>query len=131
MLTQLTITALYASILAIFLVFLTINIIRLRFKFKVGLGDGEQRPLIKAIRIHGNFSEYMPLALILLAIYEINGGSEFGLHIFGSTLVVGRLAHAIGLTKTMGTSLPRQLGILSTFVVLLALAWLNIANFIG
>ncbi len=131
MLTHLTITGLYASVLAIFLVFLAINIIRLRFKHRVGLGDGEQKPLIKAIRIHGNFTEYVPLALILLAIYELNSGEVLYLHLLGITLVIGRLFHAIGLTKSMGTSLPRQIGTLSTFIVLISLAVLNILKFLA
>ncbi|PCI63201.1 MAG: glutathione S-transferase [Gammaproteobacteria bacterium] len=131
MLTHLTITGLYASILALFLIALAVNIIKLRFKFQVGLGDGGEQPLIKAIRIHGNFTEYMPLALILLASYELNGGDELYLHIIGLSLVAGRVLHMLGLTTTVGASLPRQIGILATFIVLFALAVLNILKFIG
>ncbi len=129
MLSQLTITGLYASILALLLISLAINIIKLRFKFQIGLGDGGEKPLIKAIRIHGNFTEYMPLALILLAIYEINGGDELYLHILGITLVAGRVFHMMGLTQSMGTSLPRQIGMLSTFAVLFTLAVVNMVTF--
>ena len=131
MLTHLVITGFYASLLAIILIGLSVNIIKKRYIYKVGIGDGEQRPLAKAVRIHGNFTEYMPLALILLAIYELNGGEALWLHIIGITLVLGRLLHAVGLTKSIGTSLPRQLGILSTFIVLLVLAILNIVTFIN
>jgi len=131
MLTHLNITGLYASILAFILVALSFHIIKLRLKLKVGLGDGGQKPLIKAIRIHGNFTEYMPLALILLASYELNGGDSVYLHIAGISLVIGRILHAMGLSRSMGTSLPRQLGMLSTFTVLVVLAILNILAFIG
>ncbi|MBL4910722.1 MAG: MAPEG family protein [Alteromonadaceae bacterium] len=131
MLTHLTITGLYTSILALFLIALAFNIIKLRFKFQVGLGDGGEQPLIKAIRIHGNFIEYMPLALILLASYELNGGNELYLHIIGIVLVTGRVLHAMGLSKTVGASLPRQIGMLSTFIVLFVLAVLNILKFMG
>jgi len=127
---QLAITGLYTSILALFLIYQAINIIKLRIKFQVGLGDGGEKPLTKAIRIHGNFTEYMPLALILLAIYEVNGGDQLYLHIFGITLVAGRVFHMMGLTKSMGTSLLRQIGMLSTFAVLFTLAILNIVTFI-
>ncbi|NQY63564.1 MAG: MAPEG family protein [Alteromonadaceae bacterium] len=129
--TYLVITGFYASLLAIILVGFTVNIIKLRFKFRVGLGDGEQKPLIKAIRIHGNFVEYIPLAIILLAVYELNGADNLWLHIFGITLVVGRLLHSVGLTKTVGASLPRQIGVISTIIVLVVLAILNISAFIG
>jgi len=124
------ITGFYAGLLTIFLFILTIRIIQWRFKLKVGLGDGQQTPLIKAVRIHGNFIEYVPLALLLLAIYELNSGNIFVLHSLGITLIVARLAHAIGLTKTTGTSLYRQFGVLATFTVLLILSVLNIFIFI-
>lgn len=131
MLNHLTVTGLYASILALFLVALAFHIIKLRFKFQVGLGDGGEKPLIKAIRIHGNFIEYIPLALILLASYELNGGDDLYLHIAGIILVTGRVLHTMGLSKTMGSSLPRQIGMLSTFAVLSVLAVLNVFAFIG
>ena len=131
MFSHLFITGLYASLLTMLLLVLSFNIIKLRLKFKVGLGDGEQKPLVKAIRIHGNFIEYMPLALILLGIYELNGGSTTWLHLMGITLVVGRLLHFIGLSKSIGLSMQRQVGVLSTFIVLLILAILNILAFVS
>ena len=127
---SLSITALYASLLAILLVSLSFNVIRLRLKLKVGIGDGEQQPLAAAIRIHGNFSEYIPLALILLACYELNGANSLWLHILGGLLFVGRILHAIGLNKSIGASIQRQLGMVITFLVLLILAIENIRLFL-
>ncbi len=127
---NLTITALYASLLALVFLGLSFNIIRLRFKLKVGVGDGGEKLLVKAIRIHGNFSEYIPLALILLASYELSGANSLWLHGLGATLLIGRILHAIGLSQSIGTSIPRITGMLSTFVVLLILAIENIRMFI-
>ena len=126
----LSLTGFYASLLGILYIGLTINIIRLRRKFQVGIGDGDNRVLAKAIRVHGNFAEYTPIALILLASYELNGGSVMMLHALGATLVVGRVLHAIGLTKTIGISIQRQVGMLSTFLVIVVLAIENIRLFI-
>jgi len=126
---DLTITALYASLLALLFLALSFNIIRLRFKLKVGVGDGGEKTLTKAIRAHGNFSEYIPLALILLASYELSGADALWLHILGATLFVGRILHAIGLSKSIGTSMPRFIGMISIFVVLLILAIENIRLF--
>ena len=81
----------------------------------MGTGHGDVSELDKAIRIHGNFSEYMPIALVLLGVLELGGLADTWLHVFGATLVVGRLLHAAGLSKTKGTSLPRLVGVLSTF----------------
>lgn len=126
----LSLTGLYASLLGILYIGLAFNIIRLRRKFKVGIGSGDNKFLAKAIRIHGNFAEYIPLALILLAVYELNGASVMVLHALGATLVVGRALHAIGLTKSIGISIQRQVGMMSTFLVILILAIENIRSFI-
>ena len=127
---NITITAFYASLLALLFIALSVNVIRLRFKLKVGVGDGGQETLTKAIRVHGNFAEYMPLALILLAGYELSGADSLWLHICGSTLFIGRVLHAVGLSNSIGTSIHRVLGTLSMFIVLLMLAIGNICAFI-
>lgn len=127
---HITITAFYASLLTLLYVSLSFNIIRLRFKLKVGLGDGGKEPLIKAIRVHGNFAEYIPLALVLLAGFELNNNDALWVHVFGSALFIGRVLHAIGISQTTGTSAPRALGVVSTFTVLLLLAIANICGFI-
>jgi uncharacterized membrane protein YecN with MAPEG domain len=127
----LSLTGFYASLLGLLYLGLAINIIRLRRKFKVGIGDGDNKILAQAIRVHGNFSEYVPVALILLVSYELNGGSVMVLHTLGAALVVGRVLHAIGLTKTIGISMQRQVGMLSTFFVILVLAIENIRLFVA
>lgn len=127
---NITTTAFYASLLTLLYIGLSIRIIRLRFKLKIGLGDGGQEPLIKAIRIHGNFSEYIPLALILLAGFELSGASSFWVHIFGAVLFIGRILHAVGLSHSVGTSKSRILGTLSMFTVLVMLSAANIYTFV-
>ena len=127
---NLTITALYASLLALVFLTLSFNIIRLRFKLKVGVGDGGERTLTKAIRVHGNFSEYVPFALILLASYELGGADNLWLHILGSSLLLARILHAIGLSKSIGTTMPRLVGMILTFFVMLILAIENIRLFV-
>jgi len=129
---SLAITGLYAGLLALLFIVLSINVIRLRLTYKVGIGigDSEQKMLAKKVRIHGNFAEYIPLSLILLAIAEINGTSAAILHSFGALLFVGRLLHSVGLTKSLGTSRERQFGTLATFIVLLSLSVINIQTFV-
>jgi hypothetical protein len=128
---SLSITGLYVSLLALLYLVLSFNVIRLRYKHQVGLGDGEQKVLAKAIRIHGNFSEYIPIAILLLACYEINGAQAMYLHILGSILFIGRISHSLGLSKSIGATIERQFGMVSTFLVLLVLAVENIRLFLS
>lgn len=116
------ITALYASLLAIMYVVLSLRVARRRQKFQVGLGAGESKELERAIRIHGNFAEYVPLALILMGCFEIGGGPSWAVHTAGLVLLVARVLHAIGLTQSGGTSPGRFAGASATFLLLLALA---------
>ena len=59
------------------------------------------------------------LLLILLLILELQGAALWQLHLIGGLTFFGRVCHAIGLSKTSGTSLPRFVGMLSTFGALL------------
>ena len=66
------ITPCYAAFLGLGFVILSILTLRLRRKFKIGLGDGGNQQLLRAIRVHSNFAEYVPIALILIYMTEIN-----------------------------------------------------------
>ena len=64
------ITPLFAAIFGIIYVVLAFGVIKLRFKGQVSLGDGGDEELEKAIRVHGNFAEYVPFTLLLLWFVE-------------------------------------------------------------
>lgn len=113
------ITGIYAAILALMLVFLSANVIKKRFKFKVGIGAGGNHELEKAIRVQANFTEHVPLAIILIGICELNNVHDFVVHGLGITLVIGRILHVIGLTKSSASSNARALGMVMTFTVLI------------
>lgn len=116
---QLPITSLTAAILAVVYVGLAVFIIRLRFRLRVGLGDGNQPELQRAIRMHGNFAEYVPFMLLLLLLCEAQQIAAPWLYLLAGLTVFGRLSHALGLWLRSGTSVPRFLGMISTFAVLL------------
>ena len=120
------ITAIYASILTILFVVLSYRVAQRRMRFQVGLGVGQNPELERAIRIHGNFAEYVPLALLLLAFFESGGGPTWAVHAAGAGLVVARLLHVIGLTGSSGRSTGRFAGVTLTWVLLLALAVANL-----
>ncbi len=123
--------ALYSGILGILLIYLSYNVASNRKKFKIGIGDGGNKDLARAIRVHANFTEYVPIALILLAVYETNQGQAMIAHIAGLTLVTGRLLHAYGLAKTVKISFGRFVGILLTWLVIIGLSAHNIYHFVS
>lgn len=122
------ITAIYASVLAILYIVLSFRVAQRRRKFQVGLGTGESRELERAIRIHGNFAEYVPLALLLLVVYETGGATGWAVHAAGAALVIARVLHAIGLTQSSGRSAGRFIGTVGTWLVILGLALANLVQ---
>ena len=126
---QLTITPLYAALCGLLLMFLSMRIVPIRRKLSVGLGSGADKTLERAIRVQGNFIEYVPIALILLAFSEVGGAAQMNVHIVGGALVLGRVLHAYGLNRSAGVSPGRFLGTMLTWLVIIALSIDNILNF--
>jgi uncharacterized protein len=122
----LPITAVYASLFALFVVILMVPVIRLRGSLRVGLGDGGNRSLHQAIRAHGNALEMIPLGLILMAIYELNRGSSTALYVFGAVFLVARLLHVWGMYSSPGTSFGRAAGTAISIGLLICLAIANL-----
>lgn len=113
------VTALYGALNAFLTAGLGVNVSRVRGKYKTFTGDGGHADLQAAIRAHGNNVEHVPLALILLLLAELCGGSSMALHVFGGTLLVARLLHAFGILKK---SILQAVGALLTLVVHVGLA---------
>lgn len=92
------ITALYCSLLAIWLFILSIRVIGLRgnpaFAF-IAQGSGDEDLLQRAIRAHGNLTEYAPMMLIVLYLLETSGAESNALHLLGGSFLIGRLMHGI------------------------------------
>lgn len=126
-------TAFYAGLLALLIFPMVILIIKRRYAAKIGLGSGrhdglkEEQELLQAVRIHGNFIEYVPLILILMGLNEILGASVYLIHGLGISLLFARIIHAVGLYKSTGPSRKRQIGVLVTFACLAISAMSSIA----
>jgi uncharacterized protein len=123
------ITALYTGLLALVMLALALRVIRLRWKLRVGLGDGGDKAMSRAIRIHGNATEHVPIALLLLLVAELNHMRPAMLHACGIVLVVARMLHAAGLVRSAGVSWQRTLGTLGTIGVIVTLAVADIAAY--
>ncbi len=124
----LPITAAYGAVLALLVVALGINVTVHRVKLAVPLGDGGNAQMLRMIRLHGNAAEYVPLAIALMAIYEINGGASIALHLTGIVLIVGRLLQTWGMWATDNPGLRRGAGQSLNWLAIVALAALNIVT---
>lgn len=112
------VTPLYASLLAFWFLVLTLRVLQEREKAHVSLGDGGSRALERAIRGHANFAEYVPLAILLLAILELSRFSLYALHALGLALLIGRLLHGYALAFRAEFRFGRLWGTLLTIIVL-------------
>jgi uncharacterized protein len=123
-----TITALYAGLLTILLIVLGVRVVLCRGASKLGLGEGDDSMLRKRVRVHGNAAENIPLALLLLLLLELIGTAPTVLHGFGVVLVLARVLHASGLSRSAGYSFGRFYGILGTWLAMLAMAGLLVVK---
>lgn len=112
----------YASLLAILFVYLSVRTIRLRRALRIGLGHADDPRMLRATRVHANFAEYVPLALILIFLVETSTSSSLFVHALGAALLVARLSHAYGVSQHPENFRFRVFGMATTFTVLLICA---------
>ncbi|MFM2130289.1 MAG: hypothetical protein RL477_1835 [Pseudomonadota bacterium] len=112
------VTSLYASLLALLFVPLCIRVIRRRRQLRVGVGDGGDPVLLRMQRVQGNFAEYVPFALLLIALAEAQGLPFEIVHAFGLTLLIARVLHAWGVSREPENLRWRVIGMALTFSVL-------------
>ncbi|MHB1617284.1 MAG: MAPEG family protein [Metallibacterium sp.] len=115
------ITGFYAALATLLVLVLAARIVWLRNVRKIGLGDGGDQQLARAIRVHANAVEYLPLALLLLLILELQHTAALWLNVFGISLIVARVLHAFGLSGSSGYSFGRVVGTLLTWLAMLAM----------
>ncbi len=112
-----TITPLYAGILALLFFVLSIRVIKMRGT-GISLGDGGNPIMLRRIRGHANFAEYVPFILLMMGFLEVSHFPAYLLHGIGAVLVVGRLLHGFALSFTEKFFLGRFLGTVLTFTAL-------------
>lgn len=113
---------LYAAILAIIFAFLSAKIIQLRTKLGIGLGHADNPAMLRAMRVHANFAEYVPFTLLLIYFVELSNSSNLLIHILGGSLLAGRLCHACGVSREPENKLFRVIGMVITITVMVTCA---------
>ena len=109
----LPVTSVTAAIAGLMLIALSVPISLRRMKLKALAGDAGDEGLRRLIRAQGNFTEYAPMGLILLALVELGITPTGLLWGIGLLLVVGRGLHALGMLR--GSLAVRALGMAATF----------------
>ncbi|NDC75300.1 hypothetical protein EBZ70_08460 [bacterium] len=121
------ITPVFSAIFAIFFVFLSIKVIKIRQNHKIFLGTGQNKSLERAIRVHANFAEYIPFALFLIAMLEVNKSHIIITLILCIILLIGRIIHAWGVSTEDENFSYRVAGMVLTFSVIVFAAVMNVA----
>lgn len=115
-----TITPIYASIIALIYFALCWRVIAYRRANRLSLGDEGDRSLLRRMRAQANCAEYAPFGLLLLLMLELQGGFGLFVHAMGLCLLFGRAAHAYGFASKPMNFKMRQLGMVLTFAQLIA-----------
>ena len=122
-----SVTPLYAAIIALTFVLLSIRTLRLRRRFAVAIGDGEQPLLARAARAHANFAEYVPITLLLIYFLEVGGVPITWIHALCGTLLVARLVHAYGISQVDENHRYRVTGMALTFTTIISSSLMIVA----
>lgn len=115
-----TVTPLYAIPLAALYLVLSTAVIRRRRRLGISIGDGGDTRFARLIRGHGNFAEYVPIALLLMAFAEMGGADAAAIHTAGLLLLSGRLLHAYALGLTERNLPARTGGMVLTFAAIVS-----------
>ncbi|MBT8139693.1 MAG: MAPEG family protein [Gammaproteobacteria bacterium] len=111
------ITLLYAGLLSIVLFVLSYRIVQIRQQ-GVSLGDGGDPAMQRRIRAQGNFTEYVPIILIMIALLELNQLPGYVLHALGLALLVARCLHGYAMSFSESFFIGRFWGTAITFLLL-------------
>jgi len=119
---MLLVTMITAGFCGLIFLALTARVVQRRVAGKVLIGDGGDAQLLERIRAHANFAEYVPITLILMAAVELAAGhGSVWLWSSGGLLIVGRIAHAIGMSRPAPNAL-RAIGALVSWALIAGLS---------
>jgi uncharacterized protein len=117
-----TIVPVYAAVLAFIYIVLSAQVIQARRSAKVAIGTRGDVRLERKMRVHANFAEYVPFALLLATFMELEGRPGWLLHLLCLGLVAGRIVHAYGVSQEHENFRLRMAGMATTFTVLSVMA---------
>ena len=118
----------YAALLGLLFVALSVRTLRLRRSLRIAVGDAGNPSMLRAMRVHANFAEYIPFALLLTYLCETQAAPALLVHGLGLALLAGRLSHAYGVSQLNENYRFRVVGMVLTFTpIIVASAYLLFA----
>lgn len=125
---MITIVPIYAALLGLLFLWLSMRVVKTRRLARVAVGDGGNPILTRAIAVHNNFAQYVPIALLLLTFMELRPAPAWLIHLLCLTLLLARTLHAYGVSQTRENFRFRAIGITTTFFVIAAAATYLLAS---
>jgi len=113
---------LYAALLTLLFVALSVRTLLMRRRLQISIGDAGNQSMLRAMRVHSNFAEYVPLSLLLIYFVEASGASAHFVHALGACVVVGRISHAYGVSQVKENYVFRVVGMAFTLAPLVIAA---------
>ena len=126
---DLHITLLAAALAALITFWLGMRCGRVRIKEKILHGDGGNTLMQRRMRAQSNFTEYTPIALVLILVLDLADQDGWLLALTALAFMLGRVLHAIGMDADTAAK-PRMIGMLLTWPLLLVWAvWAALVAF--
>jgi len=118
-----TITLIFAAAMGLLNIWLGVRVSGLRVSRKVLIGHGNVPQLESRMRAHANFNEYVPIALLLMLLIEMNVGPSRWLWGVGALLVVARVIHPLGMDRTAPNTWRAGGAILTWLLLAVLVIW--------
>lgn len=122
--------ALWTGLSLLLVLALSIRISAGRRRLKVSVGDGGHAELTARTRAFGNAVEYIPVALVSLAVVAVFYNAPI-VHVLGGSFFLGRVLHAWGMGQAKQPAAGRMFGMILTYLPFLASAGLLIFAAVG
>lgn len=115
-------TTVYAALLGILYFAISVRTLRLRRRLQIPVGEGGSATMLRAMRVHANFAEYVPISLLLIFMLEGVVAATWPIHLLGLSLLLGRCVHAYGVSAPREDYRYRVVGMTMTFVAMMGAA---------
>ncbi len=112
---------LYTAYLGAFLIalqtILALMVGAYRGRNRKALGTADDLVLERSVRRHANMTEYAPIFLIVLGLFELIAGQTSVIFWLGVLFAIGRIAHVIGFASSAGSHLVDPKGARRIFII--------------